>query len=111
VQQEIAHICDSRVKSLEWIKAWLPKGRLIFGVTAVRTLGLENKSLAKFLVLLTQWAFERPYLRAEIGAAWGHRIPIVALLLGITAAAWENKEFSFHIPRKTRIGRNHLRKH
>jgi len=32
------------------------------------------------------WALERPYVWAGIGAAWGRRIPIVALLLGITAA-------------------------
>jgi hypothetical protein len=37
-------------------------------------------------VLLTPWAPERPYVWAEIGTAWGRRIPIVALLLGITAA-------------------------
>jgi hypothetical protein len=27
---------------------------------------------------------ERPYVWIELGAAWGRRIPIVALLLGIT---------------------------
>ena len=40
----------------------------------------------ELVVLLTPWALERPYVWAEIGAAWGRRIPIVALLLGITAA-------------------------
>jgi TIR domain len=39
----------------------------------------------ELVVLLTPWALERPYVWAEIGAAWGRRIPIVALLLGITA--------------------------
>src|SRR6266516_1746355 len=39
----------------------------------------------ELVVLLTPWALERPYVWAEIGAAWGGRIPIVALLLGITA--------------------------
>jgi hypothetical protein len=38
------------------------------------------------VVLLTPWALKRPYVWAEIGAAWGRRIPIVALLLGITPA-------------------------
>jgi hypothetical protein len=38
----------------------------------------------ELVVLLTPWALERPYVWAEIGAAWGRRIPIVALLLGIT---------------------------
>jgi hypothetical protein len=40
----------------------------------------------ELVVLLTPWALERPYVWAEIGAAWGRRIPIVALLLGITTA-------------------------
>lgn len=40
----------------------------------------------ELVVLLTPWALDRPYVWAEIGAAWGRRIPIVALLLGITAA-------------------------
>ncbi len=38
----------------------------------------------ELVVLLTPWALERPYVWAEIGAAWGRRIPIVALLLGLT---------------------------
>lgn len=38
----------------------------------------------ELVVLLTLWALDRPYVWAEIGAAWGRRIPIVALLLGIT---------------------------
>jgi hypothetical protein len=38
----------------------------------------------ELVVLLTPWALERPYVWAEIGAAWGRRVPIVALLLGIT---------------------------
>jgi hypothetical protein len=39
----------------------------------------------ELVVLLTPWALGRPYVWAEIGAAWVRRIPIVALLLGITA--------------------------
>lgn len=37
----------------------------------------------ELVVLLTPWALDRPYVWAEIGAAWGRRIPIVALLLGL----------------------------
>lgn len=40
----------------------------------------------ELLVLLTPWALDRPYVWAEIGAAWGRRIPIIALLLGLTPA-------------------------
>ena len=45
----------------------------------------------ELVVLLTPWALERPYVWAEIGAAWGRRIPIVALLLGITATELQAK--------------------
>jgi hypothetical protein len=38
----------------------------------------------ELVVLLTPWALDRPYIWAELGAAWGRRIPIVALLHGLT---------------------------
>lgn len=38
----------------------------------------------ELVVLLTPWSLDRPYVWAEIAAAWGRRIPIVALLLGLT---------------------------
>lgn len=40
----------------------------------------------ELVVLLTPWALDRAYVWAEIGAAWGRRIPLVALLLGLTPA-------------------------
>jgi hypothetical protein len=39
----------------------------------------------ELVVLLTPWALDRPYVWAELGAAWGRRIPIVVLLLGLSA--------------------------
>ena len=45
----------------------------------------------ELVVLLTPWALDRPYVWAELGAAWGRRIPIVALLLGITPAELQSK--------------------
>jgi hypothetical protein len=39
----------------------------------------------ELVVLITPWALERPYVWAELGAAWGRRIPIVGLLLGLSA--------------------------
>jgi len=46
---------------------------------------------SELLVLFTPWAFERPYVWAEIGAAWIRRIPIVVVLYGLTL-----KEFQSH---------------
>lgn len=45
----------------------------------------------ELVVLLTPWALERTYVWAEIGAAWGRRIPIVALLLGLTPAELQSR--------------------
>src|SRR5260370_37138812 len=38
----------------------------------------------ELVVLLTPWALDRQYVWDEIGAAWGRRIPIEALLLVLT---------------------------
>jgi len=38
----------------------------------------------ELVILITPWALDRPYIWAEIGAAWCRRIPIVGLLLGLT---------------------------
>jgi hypothetical protein len=45
----------------------------------------------ELVVLLTPWALERPYVWIELGAAWGRRIPIVALLLGITPSELQSR--------------------
>jgi TIR domain len=45
----------------------------------------------ELVVLLTPWALDRPYVWAEIGAAWGRRIPIIALLLGLTPTELQNR--------------------
>jgi TIR domain-containing protein len=45
----------------------------------------------ELVVLLTPWALERPYVWAELGAAWGRRIPIAVLLHGITVGKLQSK--------------------
>jgi hypothetical protein len=40
----------------------------------------------EMVVLLTPWALDRPYIWAELGAAWGRRIPVVAILHGLAAS-------------------------
>jgi hypothetical protein len=45
----------------------------------------------ELVVLLTPWALERPYVWAELGAAWGRQIPIVGLLHGLTVAELESR--------------------
>jgi hypothetical protein len=38
----------------------------------------------ELLVLLTPWSLKRPYVWAEIGAAWHKRISIIGVLYGLT---------------------------
>ena len=45
----------------------------------------------ELVVLITPWALDRPYVWAELGAAWGRRIKIVAVLHGLTAAELQAK--------------------
>jgi hypothetical protein len=37
----------------------------------------------ELVVLLTPWSLDRPYVWAEIGVAWGRKLPIVTILYGI----------------------------
>jgi hypothetical protein len=45
----------------------------------------------ELVVLVTPWALDRPYVWAELGAAWGRRIPIVAVLHGISPEELQQK--------------------
>jgi hypothetical protein len=45
----------------------------------------------ELLVILTPWALDRPYVWAEIGAAWGRRIPIIGILHGMTATEFQSR--------------------
>jgi len=45
----------------------------------------------ELLILLTPWALDRPYVWAEIGAAWGRRIPIVGILHGMTSTELQSR--------------------
>jgi hypothetical protein len=44
----------------------------------------------ELVVLMTPWALERPYVWAELGAAWTRRIPIVILLQGMTPGEFQS---------------------
>ena len=43
----------------------------------------------ELVVLFTPWALQRPYVWAEIGAAWLRQIRIVVLLLGMTPTEFQ----------------------
>ena len=43
----------------------------------------------ELVVLFTPWALSRPYVWAEIGAAWIRRIPIVVVLHGLSISEFQ----------------------
>ena len=45
----------------------------------------------ELVVLITPWALDQPYVWAELGAAWGRRLPIVGLLLGLSAGELQSR--------------------
>jgi len=45
----------------------------------------------ELVVLMTPWSLDRPYVWAEIGAAWIRRIPIVVVLLGLSRNDFQSK--------------------
>lgn len=49
------------------------------------------ESAHELVVLMTPWALERKYVWAELGAAWGRKLPIIVLLHGMTPSELQNK--------------------
>jgi hypothetical protein len=45
----------------------------------------------ELLVLFTPWSLERPYVWAEIGAAWIRRIPIIVVLHGLSITEFQTQ--------------------
>jgi hypothetical protein len=49
------------------------------------------KRAHELVVLLTPWSLDRPYVWAELGAAWIRKIPIVVLLQGVSINELQNR--------------------
>ena len=63
----------------------------------------------ELLVLLTPWSLNRPYVWAEIGAAWGKRTPVIGVLHGLTPEQLHAQvEVPLLIKRRNLIDINHL---
>lgn len=45
----------------------------------------------ELVVLFTPWSLHRPYVWAEIGAAWIRRIPIIVVLHGLTTKEFQSQ--------------------
>ena len=66
--------------------AFLDEAQIQTGSDFETEILLFLKKADELVVLFTPWALDRPYVWAELGAAWVRRIRIVVLLHGITAA-------------------------
>jgi hypothetical protein len=60
----------------------------------------------ELVVLLTPWALERPYVWAELGAAWGRRIPIQIFSPRNYSERITGKTWNPRIPKETESGRS-----
>ena len=66
----------------------------------------------ELLLLFTPWALERPYVWAEIGAAWICRIPIVILLHGLTQTEFQSRPNTpVFLKKRDIIGLNDIEKY
>lgn len=72
-------------------KTFLDEADIAVGADFEADILFHLEQAHELLVLLTPWALERAYVWAEIGAAWGRRIPIVALLHGLSPREVQSK--------------------
>jgi hypothetical protein len=62
-----------------------------FGTDFEEEILASLKRANELVVLMTPWAMQRPYVWAELGAAWGRRLPIVVLLHGMSPAEFQSR--------------------
>jgi hypothetical protein len=72
-------------------KPFLDEGEIDAGADFEEDIRQFLERAHELVVLLTPWALDRPYVWIELGAAWSRRIPIVALLLGITQGELQSR--------------------
>lgn len=65
-------------------KAFLDEVHIAVGEDFEDRILVELDEADELLVLLTPWSLSRPYVWAEIGAAWGRRKPVIGILYGLT---------------------------
>ena len=86
VARQISHHCQ-RVGA----KTFLDETQINVGAEFEEEIREALDEANELVVLATPWAAERPYVWAEIGAAWILRIPIVGILYGISADEFQAK--------------------
>jgi hypothetical protein len=63
----------------------------------------------ELIVLWTPWSIERPFVWAEVGAAWIRQIPIVQVLYGLTATELQPRPgFPAFLKSRDMVGLNEI---
>jgi hypothetical protein len=79
--------------SLKGAQPFLDEMHIDVGAEFEENIRTSLKAADELLALFTPWAFDRPYVWSEIGAAWLRGIPIVVVLHGLTAIDFTSKPF------------------
>lgn len=81
--------------SLECVEAgaetFLDEAQIAVGANFENDILTALREANELVVLITPWALSRPYVWLEIGAAWVRGIPIIVLLLGVSASEFQEK--------------------
>ena len=84
--QKLAKDCEATGAS-----TFLDEAQIAVGARFENEISAALADARELVVIVTPWALTRPYVWLEIGVAWFRQIPIVVLLLGMTAAEFQAK--------------------
>src|SRR5438093_9302395 len=87
----VARQIDREIKTNCQCEAFLDEAAIQVGADFEEEILSALQKADELLVLMTPWALDRPYVWAELGAAWLRRIPIVVVLHGVTAAELQSR--------------------
>jgi hypothetical protein len=93
-------------------KPFLDEAQIEVGADFEKDILAFLKKAHELIVLLTPWAMNRPYVWAELGAAWGRQIPVVVLLLGVSTTDLQSRpEVPLLLKRRNMIDLNDISKY
>lgn len=72
-------------------KTFLDEAQIAVGANFEDDILTALRNANELVVLITPWALQRSYVWLEIGAAWFKGIPIIVLLLGVSASEFQEK--------------------
>lgn len=89
-------------------KTFLDEAQIAVGANFENDILTAIRSADELVVLITPWALNRPYVWLEIGAAWLRGIPIIALLHGVSAAEFQEKNVPVALKQRNLLPLNNV---